>query len=74
MASTPTSQDSKKVVERKWHIMVVDYIQEITEREFRSYDRSLNSVPSFKYLGRILTYSDNDWPVVVRNLRKAHKK
>ena len=28
-------------------------------------------VPSFKYLGRVLLASDNDWPAVIRNLTKA---
>ena len=28
---------------------------------------------AFKYLGRILTTSDNNWPAVVANLRKARR-
>ena len=46
--------------------MTVEEMQEITERDFRSYGRSLNLVPSFKYLGIIITASDNYWTVVVK--------
>ena len=31
-------------------------------------------MPPFKYLDRIIMYLDDDWPTVVRNLRKAQKK
>ena len=31
-------------------------------------------VTSFKYLGRVLTAEENDWPAVVRNLRRARQK
>ena len=54
--------------------MVVEDIRESTEQYLRSYGRPLNLVPSFKYIGRIIKNLENDWPVVVRNLRKAHKK
>ena len=30
-------------------------------------------VTSFKYLGRVILATDNDWPVVVRNLSQAKK-
>ena len=42
-----------------------------TERAFNSYVRRVNSVREFRYLGRILTSTDNDWPAVARNLQKA---
>ena len=34
----------------------------------------MEMVTSFKYIGRVLTASDDDWPVVVANLRKAQKR
>ena len=34
----------------------------------------MEAVTSFKYLERVLTASDNDWPEVVNNLRKARRK
>ena len=40
---------------------------------FEVYREQLKTVPSFKYLGRILTEGDDDWPEVARNLGKAWK-
>ena len=40
---------------------------------FEVYGRQLNTVPSFKYLGRTLTAQDDDWPAVAGNLGKARK-
>ena len=34
----------------------------------------LETVPSFKYLGRLLTSTDDDWPAVAANLRKARQR
>ena len=34
----------------------------------------LESVSSFKYLGRILTSTDDDWPALYKNLAKARKR
>ena len=31
----------------------------------------MQSVTEFRYLGRVLTNTDDDWPAVARNLRKA---
>ena len=39
--------------------------------DFQAYDIPLEVVPYFKYLGRVLTASDDDFPTVVGNLRKA---
>ena len=33
----------------------------------------MQTVPRFKYLGRILTEGDDDWPAVAGNLAKARK-
>ena len=38
-----------------------------------AYRKQLEAVPSFKYLGRILTTGENDWPAVVGNLGKERK-
>ena len=48
-------------------------IREITEMAFEVYGEQLNTVPSFKYLGRILTAGDDNWPAVAGNLGKARK-
>ena len=40
---------------------------------FEVYGEQLKTVPSFKYLGRILTAGYDDWPAVAENLGKARK-
>ena len=40
---------------------------------FEVYGKQLNTVPSFKYLGRILTAGEDDFPEVAGNLGKARK-
>ena len=40
---------------------------------FEVYGEQLQTVPRFKYLGRILTEGDDDWPEVAGNLAKARK-
>ena len=44
-----------------------------TERAFQAYDRPLESVTSFKYVGQIMASSDEDWSPVVGNLEKESK-
>ena len=44
---------------------------ESAERSFQAYSRPLATVTLFKYLGRVLTAADDDWPVVVGNLWKT---
>ena len=41
------------------------------ERAFEAYGRKINAVQEFRYLGRMLTATDNDWPAVARNLHRA---
>ena len=48
-------------------------IRESTEMAFEVNGEQLKTVPSFKYLGRILTAGDNDWPAVAGILGKARK-
>ena len=40
---------------------------------FGVYGEQLQTVPIFKYLGRILTEGDNDWSAVAGNLGKERK-
>ena len=40
----------------------------------KDYGIPLAPISSFKYLGKILTVADGNWPAVVRNLRKARRK
>ena len=42
--------------------MAEEEIRESAERAFQEYGIPLVTVTSFKYLGRVLTTAENDWP------------
>ena len=44
-----------------------------TEGAFEAYGEPLENVTAFKFLGRVMTTGDDDWPAVVGNLHKARK-
>ena len=41
------------------------------DRTFSAYGEVLKSVRQFKYLGRIVSYDDNDTPAIRRNIKKS---
>ena len=53
----------------KRHRIAAEESRSVTERALRTYGRPLTMLTSFKYLGRILTALDDDWPEVASNLR-----
>ena len=59
--------------ERRRRRLAETEMRESTETDFEAYGKQLEAVPSFKYLGRILTEVDDDWPAVVGNPGKAQK-
>ena len=48
-------------------------LRESTERDFEAYGKPLENVLDLKYLGRVMTAGDDDWPAVAGNLSKARK-
>ena len=42
-----------------------------SEKAFHAYGTKIRAVTVFKYLGRVLTNTDDDWPAVAGNIRKA---
>ena len=42
-----------------------------TDRAFHAYGKQMRAVTEFRYLGRVLTATDYDWPAVAGNIRKA---
>ena len=42
-------------------------------RAFHTYGEPLENVMAFRYLGRVMTAGDDDWPAVIGNLQKARK-
>ena len=47
--------------------------RENSERVFKSYGEPMEAVSEFKYLGKILTATDNNWPAVAGNLKKSRQ-
>ena len=43
------------------------------ERAFEAYGRIIPAVEEFRYLGRVLMATDDDWSAVARNLIRARK-
>ena len=62
-----------KGAERKIRRLVEKETRENSERVLEAYGAPIKSVSEFKYLGRILAATDDDWPAVVGNLGKARK-
>ena len=57
--------------ERKLQRLAAAEGEAATERAFHAYGKNMRAVTEFRYLGRILTNTDNDCPAVAGNLRKA---
>ena len=66
-----TTAQCDKGVECKRRWLAAEEMRDITVRDFQGYSRPIKTVTSFKYLGRIITASNNNYLEVVGNLRKA---
>ena len=60
-----------KGAERKRRRLAGEELQESLKRSFEAYGGPLDTVNSFKYLGRFMTAGDDNWPEMSSNLRKA---
>ena len=69
----PGTVQCEKGAERKRRRLTETETRENSERAFEAYGAPIDSVLEFKYLGRILTATYDDWPPVVGNLRKARR-
>ena len=54
--------------DRKRRRLAEAEFRDSTEMAFEVYGQQIQSVPRLKYLGRVLTEGDDDWPAVVGNL------
>ena len=63
----------RSMAERKRRRLEETEVRESTEMAFEVHGEKLQMVPSFKYLGRILTEGEDDWPAVAGNLGKSRK-
>ena len=48
-------------------------LRDSMERAFEAYGKPLETVATFKYLGRLMTAGDDKWPAVAGNLVKSRK-
>ena len=62
-----------KGAERKRRRMEETDTRENSKQAFEAYGAPIESVTAFKYLGRILTATDDNWPEVVGNLGKSRR-
>ena len=62
-----------KGVEKKRRRLAETKTRENLERAFRAYRQPMEAVTEFRYLGRLLTATDNDWPAVAGNIKKARR-
>ena len=63
----------RKGKEQKMRWTAEAELMESTERAFDDYGKPIDTVTSFKYLGRVMTAGDDEWPAVAGNLVKAQK-
>ena len=57
--------------ERKIRRLAAAEGEAATEMAFNAYGKRMQSVKEFRYLGRIRTSTDDEWPAVARNLQRA---
>ena len=57
--------------ERKQRRLAEAELEITLKKAFHAYGTKMRLVTEFKYLGRVLTNTDDDWPAVAGNIRKA---
>ena len=60
-----------KGVECKQCKLAAEEERVVTSRAFIAYGSPHEMVNSFRYLGRVISEADDDWPAVIRNMAKA---
>ena len=46
-------------------------MRENSERAFHAYGKQMKAVTEFRYFGRLIIATDDEWPAVAGNIRKA---
>ena len=69
----PGTAQCKRGAERKRRRLAEAETRESAERAFEAYGEPIKNVTEFKYMGRVFTAGNNDWPAVVGNLGKARR-
>jgi hypothetical protein len=75
-AGTPRHDASKTCQQmaaaRRQHVIAAQG-RTALRHTFTAYGEPLKRVNQFKYLGRIVSYNDNDTPAVRRNIKRARR-
>ena len=61
----------KKGAKRKQRRLAAAEVKTTSEKAFHAYRDKMRAVTEFRYLRRVMTNTDDDWPAVAGNLRKA---
>ena len=61
----------KMGAERNQRRLAAEEVKTTSEKAFHAYGDKMREVMEFRYLGRVMTNKDDDWPAVAGNLRKA---
>ena len=61
----------KKGAEQKRRRLAKTETPENAERVFHAYGKPMEAVSEFRYLRQLLTATDDEWPAVAGNIRKA---
>ena len=62
-----------KGTERKRRQLAEMETRKNSEQAFKAYGKPMDTVSEFRYLGRILTATDDDWTAVAGNTKKARR-
>ena len=60
----------KTGAERKLQRLAAAEVETTSEKAFHAYGNKMRAVTEFRYLGRVMKNTDDDWPAVSGNLRK----
>ena len=67
------TKQCEKRVEQKQRRLAETETRGNLERAFHAYGKPMEAVSEFRYLGLLLTATDNDWPAVAGNIKKARR-
>ena len=70
----PTTEICRKGEDHKLHWLEAEEARAGSETSLTAYGQTLTAVSSIKYMGRVLSALDDDFPAVISNLRKLQKK
>ena len=65
------TRQCRKGAERKQRRLAAAELEATSEKAFHAYGTKMRAVTEFKYLGRVMINTDDDWPAVAGNIRKA---